>query len=148
MPEPIGPFCESNESKSLKPGGRSRFGPALSPGSLFVKVFGFLIVVLVANSVPVNAGCGRPEVAESVMRFCSRVAFGLLERVCALVASISFMTELAFASTCGLSGRTSRVSSGNATLACTSCNSWSNDFFSSGSCTSVLSGSGFAAGFD
>ena len=63
MPEPSGPFCESNESRSLKPGARLRFGPALSPGS-FVNVFGRLIVVLVARSVPVRAGCGRPDVAE------------------------------------------------------------------------------------
>ena len=29
-----------------------------------MNVFGFFIVVLVASSVPVNAGCGRPEVAD------------------------------------------------------------------------------------
>ena len=85
-----------------------------------MKVLGFLIVVLVASSVPVNAGCGRPEVAESFSRFCSRVAFGLFDSVCAELCSISVMTESGFGSTLGVSGRTSRVSSGSAVLAWTS----------------------------
>ena len=55
VPDPSGPFCASSESKSLKPG-VPRFGPALSPGILLVKVLGRLIAVLVANSVPVSAG--------------------------------------------------------------------------------------------
>ena len=108
VPDPSGPFCESNESRSLNPGARPAFGPALSPGILLVKVFGRLIVVLVASSVPVNAGCGRPEIAESLKSDCSRVAFGLFERVCAVVRSISFMTEFtSVCSTFGLSGKTS-----------------------------------------
>src|SRR3954462_3916589 len=94
VPDPSGPFCESREARSLNPGARPRSGPALSPGILLIK-FGRLMVVLVASSVPVNAGCGRPETALSFSRDCSRVAFGLLERTCAVLRSISFMIELA-----------------------------------------------------
>ncbi len=111
VPAPSGPFCESNESRSLKPGARPRFGPALSSGNL-LKTFGFLIDVLVASSVPVSAGWGRPETSELFNKVCSRVAFGLLERICAVLRSISLMIELALGSTFGLSGRTLLVSSG------------------------------------
>src|SRR5438445_2838375 len=80
VPEPSGPFCASNCSKSLKPGARPLFGPALSPGILLVKVFGRLIIVLVASWSPVSAGCGRPETAVSLSKDCSCVAFEPLER--------------------------------------------------------------------
>src|SRR6059058_4679247 len=96
--------------------------------------------VLVASSVPLRAGCGRPETAESFNNDCSWVAFGFFESVCAVLRSISFNIDVAGAgSTLGLSGKTSCVSSGIAVVACTSCNSASKDFFSSGSCTFVLS---------
>src|ERR1700693_4518326 len=103
---------------SLKPGARPLFGPALSPGILLVQVFGRLIIVLVASWSPVSAGCGRPETAVSLSNDCSCVAFGLWERVWAVVRSISLSTEFTFGcSTFGLSGKTSRVSSGIAVLA-------------------------------
>ena len=145
VPDPSGPFCERSDSRSLKPGARSVRGPALSPG-MPLKLFGRLIVVLVASSVPVIAGCGRPESATSLSSDCSRFAFGVFSSDCAVVRSISLITEFKFVcSTFGLSGKTSRVSSGMAAVECTSCNSLSKDFWSSGSCTSVWSGFGLAA---
>ena len=93
MPDPSGPFCASNWSKSLNPGACPLFGPPLSPGSLLVKVFGRLIAVLVANSVPLRAGCGRPDTELLFSNDCSCTALGSLERVCAVDCSISFRTE-------------------------------------------------------
>src|SRR4030095_12530766 len=89
VPDPSGPFCASKESRSLKPATRFLVGPALSAWILLVKVFGFLIEVLVASSVPLRAGCGRPDTAESFSNDCSCVAFGLLESACAVLRSIS-----------------------------------------------------------
>src|SRR6266478_3695706 len=94
VPDPSGPFWESNWSRSLNPGAPFLFGPALSPGSLLVKVFGRLMIVLVASSVPLSAGWGRPEAELSFKTDCSRVAFGFVERVCAALRSISFITEV------------------------------------------------------
>src|SRR5216117_1710426 len=94
VPDPRGPFCDSNWSKSLKPGARPLLGPALSPGNLLVKGFGRLIAVLVASSVPLRAGCGRPEVELLLSRDCSCSAVGSFERVCAVERSISLSTDL------------------------------------------------------
>src|SRR5438874_6196614 len=57
VPDPSGPFWASNESRSLKPATRFLFGPALSAWILLVNVFGRLMFVLVASSVPLRAGC-------------------------------------------------------------------------------------------
>jgi len=101
-----------------------------------------------ASSVPLNAGCGRPDTELLLSNDCSWVAFALLGGVCAVERSISVSTEsMSGWSTFGWLGKTSRTSSGIAALAWMSCNSLSNDFFSSGNCTSLLSGSGLAAGF-
>src|SRR5256885_14211987 len=143
VPEPRGPFWASNESRSLKPATRFLFGPALSAWILLVNVFGRLMLVLVASSVPLRAGWGRPETADSFNNDCSWVAFGFFESVCAVLRSISFSIDVAGAgSTLGLSGQTSSVSSGIAVVACTSCNNAFHDFFSFGRCTFVFSGFG------
>src|ERR1041385_9529966 len=94
VPEPRGPFCASNWSKSLKPGACPLLGPALSPGSLLVKVLGRLIAVLVASSVPLRAGCGRPETELLLSNDCSCTAFGSFSSDCAVERSISLSTEL------------------------------------------------------
>ena len=145
VPLPSGPFWERSASRSLKPGARLVRGPALSPGRL-LNVLGRLIVVLVASSVPVIAGCGRPESGKELSADCVLCASVVLPSDCAVVRSMSLITEFKLVcSTCGLSGSTSFVSSGMAAVARTSCKSLSNDFLSSGSWTSVLSGLGLAA---
>src|SRR5947199_1165814 len=104
---------------SLNPGACHLFGTELAAGILLVQVFGLLIVVLVASSVPLNAGCGRPETAALLSNDCSRVPLGLFGSVCAVERSISVRTEFTSGgcSTFALSGKTSRVSSGIASLA-------------------------------
>src|SRR6266705_2359277 len=77
-------------NESLKPGARPLLGPALSPGNLLVKVFGRLIAVLVASSVPLRAGCGRPDVELLLSKDCSCSALGSFERLCAVERSMSF----------------------------------------------------------
>src|SRR6266566_9975607 len=94
VPDPRGPFCDSNWSKSLKPGVRPLLGPALSPGNLLVNVFGRLIAVLVASSVPLRAGCGRPDVELLLSKDCSCNEFESFARLCAVERSISLSTEL------------------------------------------------------
>src|SRR5439155_19410187 len=102
----------------LHPGVPFLFGPALYPGSLLVKVFGRLMIVLVASSVPLGAGCGRPETELSFRSDCSWVASGFVERVCAVLRSVSFITEATSAwSTFGLSGKALLMSSGIAVVA-------------------------------
>src|SRR5436309_15032630 len=95
VPDPSGPFCASNESRSLKPATRFLFGPALSAWILLVNVFGRLMFVLVASSIPLSAGCGRPETAELFNNDCAWVAMGFLESVCAVLRAISFNIDVA-----------------------------------------------------
>ena len=58
-----------------------------------LSLFGFLIVVLVASSVPVSAGCGRPESATLFKSDCSRFPLGVFSSDWAVVRSISLITE-------------------------------------------------------